>query len=75
MSEEPFIHALIKHRIGALLIDSDNPDELRFYATNGTRKVELAVMARGGQNPEFVEYWAEQVAKQFRKAGRDSLEV
>jgi hypothetical protein len=68
MIEEPFIRALIKHRIGAVLIDSDNPDELRFYATNGRHKVELAVMAKGGQDPEFVEYWAETVAKTFGKA-------
>ena len=68
MSEEPFIRALIKHRIGAVLIDSDNPDELRFYATNGTRKIELAVMAKGGQDADFVEYWAQQVAEAFRKA-------
>jgi hypothetical protein len=68
MNEEPFIRALIKHRIGAVLINSDNPDELRFYATNGRSKVELAVMAKGGTDSEFVEYWAEQVAKTFRKA-------
>jgi hypothetical protein len=68
MIEEPFIRALIKHRIGAVLIDSDNPGELRFYATNGKRKMELAVMAKGGQDAEFVEYWAETVANAFRKA-------
>jgi len=75
MSEEPFVRALIKHRIGAIVIEHDNPEELRFYTTNGKRRLEVVVRAEGGRDAEFVEYWAEQVAKTYRKAECRELEV
>jgi hypothetical protein len=67
--EEALIRALIKHRVAAVRVESDDtpPGYIRMFLTDGYRKLEVNVSANAADHEPFVEQWAETMAKALRR--------